>query len=361
MLVGGVDSLTDMTERRHYRDAANLLAAVSFVFSADLEENISLLRRSYPFFFPFCSSATVRFATCWSTLNTTKTFYRSKSFPSGELRGGVLCPMKGCSFNFVAFLVNSRVDAIKRTLASQITMEFRAVFRKPEPDLGDTKASQVRAIAIFLETLMATLKSHLSPLCCARLTFFPCALLGSPTSQLMEACAVLDVLPPETKQSLIDWFVALQMRDYPSTFAATTDQVRLGRKHRGPSFCLASAPLSFVSLFHHRRRPGSTRLTAAMPGSSAWRPLTLNIAARFSPQRFVLCPTEKDLGCTFVRHVLQLFFFAFGAWQWNMVERLAEAFCKDTRDQLVRQITERKHEIDVKVSFTASVKDNSLT
>lgn len=40
------------------------------------------------------------------------------------------------------------VESIKRTLTMQINNEFRAVFRKPEPDLTEMTAEQVRTTAV---------------------------------------------------------------------------------------------------------------------------------------------------------------------------------------------------------------------
>eukprot|EP00045_Choanoeca_perplexa_P013840 m.158760 g.158760 ORF g.158760 m.158760 type:complete len:855 (+) comp16474_c0_seq1:115-2679(+) len=148
--------------------------------------------------------------------------------------------------------LTSQIASIKRTAGSQIKMEFRAVYHSAEPDFSEHRRDM-----------------------------------------LQEACCVLDVLEPDVRDSILDWFVDLQLRDYPRTFAVSGDQAWLDKVDR----------------------------------RFAW---------------------FKRMVANYLEHSHTLFPQA-----WRVPEKLALRFCEMTQSQLKKLINERREEIDVKLLLFA--------
>eukprot|EP00051_Salpingoeca_urceolata_P027977 m.484296 g.484296 ORF g.484296 m.484296 type:complete len:850 (+) comp23287_c0_seq1:244-2793(+) len=189
MLVGGVESLHVMAKKKQYKDAANLLGAVVNVMEH------------------FKNHANVE-----------------------KIRD-----------------LGKKIDAIKRTLASQIMSEFKTAFSAQTRD----------------------------------------------AIQLSEACAVVDVLPPETKAELCHWFVDLQLQDYRE-------------------------------LFHHTK-------------PDAWVDKVDRRYAWF-----------KRLAASYRENCSEIF-----PAEWGMPEQLAERFCAITREQLTTLLSQNYDQLDVKLLLFA--------
>lgn len=132
MVVGGVDSLEALVKHRQYRDAANVLSAM---------------------------------------LNVLEHFEQYKEI--GRIME-----------------LNTKVEDIREQLATQITLEFKKAFRRPELDRDADVAT------------------------------------------LSESCAVMDVLGAPVKEKFVGWFVNLQLRDYRSTFGPQEEAAWLDKIDR---------------------------------------------------------------------------------------------------------------------------------
>ncbi|EGD75791.1 hypothetical protein PTSG_07909 [Salpingoeca rosetta] len=194
MLVGGVDTLESMTKRRQYHDAANLLAAViNVLHHFDGYTNVTQVQE-----------------------------------------------------------LSRKVEGIKRALATQIQVEFKRAFRKPQPDLSETDPQQ-----------------------------------------LTEACAVLDVLDADIKDSLVHWFLDVQLKDYRPSFHIDAEHAWLDKVDR--------------------RYAWFKRMM------TAYR----EVCAQIFPE------------------------------SWHMPHLLARRFCSETHDQLKAVLAARESDIDVQVLLFA--------
>ena len=86
--------------------------------------------------------------------------------------------------------LNTKVEDIREQLATQITLEFKKAFRRPELDRDANVAT------------------------------------------LSESCAVMDVLGAPVKEKFVGWFVNLQLRDYRSTFGPQEEAAWLDKIDR---------------------------------------------------------------------------------------------------------------------------------
>ena len=90
----------------------------------------------------------------------------------------MLCPIHVFRYKEIGRIMelNTKVEDIREQLATQITLEFKKAFRRPELDRDADVAT------------------------------------------LAESCAVMDVLGADVKEKFVAWFVNLQLRDYRSTY-----------------------------------------------------------------------------------------------------------------------------------------------
>ena len=147
--------------------------------------------------------------------------------------------------------ISARVSDIQQRLALQITREFRRAFVGPEPDI-DANLSQLR-----------------------------------------EACAVLDVLEPSTKNDIKAWFIDLQLHQYRKLFHPSKEDAWVDRIDRRYSW-IKRTLVAFVD----------------------------NCDECFPPS-------------------------------WKMAMHVALRFCEMTRDDLAKLLMARREDLDVKLLLHA--------
>eukprot|EP00053_Salpingoeca_punica_P016055 m.149724 g.149724 ORF g.149724 m.149724 type:complete len:855 (+) comp16865_c0_seq1:404-2968(+) len=188
------------------------------------------------------------------TVMTKKRQYREVA----NLLGALLTVMEHFSKHMEVERVkdlHQKIETIKSDLGKQITEEFREAFRNPTPDRAR---------------------------CDAR--------------TLNEGCAVLDVIDKKYKETLVVWFVALQLKDYTDSFSP--NQIQRGQ-----------------------------------PVDNAW---VDKIDRRYAWFKRTLAAYIENTSDIFPE-------------SWKMPELIAVRFCEVTSNELTRIMRERVAELDVKL------------
>ncbi|KAJ3618412.1 hypothetical protein MTP99_006410 [Tenebrio molitor] len=121
-----------------------------------------------------------------------------------------------------------------------------------------------------------------------------------PNKQLAQACLVVSILEPKVKRDLLKWFVNLQLQEYNHLFQETEDTAWLDK-----------------------------------------------IDKRYAWIKRHLLEFEDRLGNLFPQ-------------SWEVSERIAVQFCRNTRDELSKIMLKRKSEIDVKLLLYAIQKTSTF-
>ncbi|ODN02617.1 Vacuolar protein sorting-associated protein 53 [Orchesella cincta] len=118
--------------------------------------------------------------------------------------------------------------------------------------------------------------------------------------QMSEACLVLDVLEPHVKHDLLGWFISIQLKEYGVLFDENEDLAWLDK-----------------------------------------------VDKRYAWLKKHLIQFEERYGAIFPSH-------------WDVSQRIAMQFCHQTRQDLSKVMTKRRHEIDVKLLLSAIQRTSSF-